>query len=265
MTEEQLESEDRLEIAGESFESRLIIGTGGHTNLKKLQNSIKQGEAEMVTVGLRRIDSGTAQTGGLMDLLDRLGVKILPNTAGCYTAKDAVLTAKMGREALDTNWIKLEVIGDEETLYPDTEELLEAASQLVEEDFVVLPYTSDDPITAKKLVEIGCPVVMPLAAPIGSGRGISNSDNLKIIREAIDKPVIVDAGIGSASDAARAMELGADGILVSSAIARAEKPGMMAEALQKAVKAGRLCYQAGRIPEKLYAKPTTVMEGRIKR
>lgn len=265
MEENNREQADQLEIAGKSFSSRLIIGSGGHTNLQKLKNSIEAGKPEMVTVGLRRIDSGADQPGGLMDLLDEMDVKILPNTAGCYTAEEAIMTAKMGREALDTNWIKLEVIGDEETLYPDTEELVKAARELVEAGFVVLPYTNDDPITAKKLVEAGCHVVMPLASPIGSGRGIGNPDNLRIIREAIEKPIIVDAGIGSASDAAEAMQLGADGVLVSSAIARAERPAIMARALKQAVGAGRLCYKAGRIPEKLYAKPTTVMEGRIKR
>ena len=256
-------SGDNLEIAGVTFSSRLFVGTGGHTNLKKLKQSIEVSETEMVTVGLRRVNSGAG--GDLMSLLERLEVRVLPNTAGCYTAEEAVMTAKMGREALDTNWVKLEVIGDDETMFPDTTELVEAARELVELGFVVLPYTSDDPITAKKLVEVGCPVVMPLGSPIGSGRGLSNPDNLRIIREAIEVPMIIDAGIGSAADAAEAMELGADGILVSSAIARAEQPSLMATALRDAVRAGRLSYQAGRIPEKLYAKPTTVMEGRIRR
>ncbi len=254
---------DNLEIAGETFGSRLFVGTGGHTNLKKLKQSIEVSETEMVTVGLRRVNSGAG--GDLMSLLERLEVRVLPNTAGCYTAEEAVITAKMGREALDTNWVKLEVIGDDETMFPDTTELVEAARELVGLGFVVLPYTSDDPITAKKLVEVGCPAVMPLGSPIGSGRGLSNPDNLRIIREAIDVPMIVDAGIGSASDAAEAMELGADAILVSSAIARAEQPPLMAAALRDAVRAGRQSYLAGRIPEKLYAKPTTVMEGRIRR
>ncbi len=265
MTDKQSESVDRLEIAGRKFSSRLLVGTGGHTNLKKLHDSIVAAETEMVTVGLRRINMSAGPGGGVMELLAQLDVKLLPNTAGCYTAEDAILTARMGREALDTRWIKLEIIGDDETLYPDTEELVRAAARLVDEGFIVLPYTSDDPITAKKLVEAGCPAVMPLASPIGSGRGISNPDNLRIIREAIEVPMIVDAGIGSASDAAAAMELGADGILVSSAIAGAENPPLMAAALRDAVRAGRAGFRAGRIPKKLYAKPTTAMEGRIRR
>lgn len=256
---------DPLTIADGTFDSRLIVGTGGHDNLEKLRQALIASETEMVTVGLRRVNVDADQTGGLMDVLEDVGVRILPNTAGCYTADDAVTTAKMGREALGTNWVKLEVIGDEETLYPDVEELLDAARRLVEEDFVVLPYTNDDPITAKKLVTIGCPVVMPLGSPIGSGRGLANPDNLKIIREELDVPMIIDAGIGCASDAATAMELGADAILTSSAIADAEQPPLMAAALRDAVRAGRQSYRAGRIPEKLYAKPSTVMEGRIKR
>ncbi|MFP4687133.1 MAG: thiazole synthase [bacterium] len=255
--------EDCLEIAGEKFNSRLLIGTGGHTNLEKLRRSLLAGESEIVTVGIRRINVGGGA--GLMDLLEELDLKLLPNTAGCYTAADAVLTAELGREALDTNWVKLEVIGDDQTLYPDTTELVKAAAELVEKGFVVLPYTSDDPITAKKLVEAGCAAVMPLAAPIGSGRGISNPNNLKIIRETVDIPMIVDAGIGSASDAALAMELGADGVLLSSAISGAEHPVLMAEAMKLAVQAGRKSYRAGRIPKKLYAKPTTTMQGRIRR
>ncbi len=256
---------DVFEIAGETFGSRLLVGTGGHTNLKKLEDSIRISGTEIVTVGLRRVASTGGPAGGVMELLAKLNVKLLPNTAGCYTAEEAVLTAKMGRESLDTNWVKLEIIGDDETLYPDTEQLVAAAEELVNEGFVVLPYSSDDPIVAKKLVEVGCAAVMPLASPIGSGRGISNPDNLRIIREAVEVPLIVDAGIGSASDAALAMELGADGVLLSSAIARAEQPVLMAEAMRDAVAAGRNSYRAGRIPKKLYAKPTTVMQGRIRR
>ena len=258
-----MEQEDYLEIAGQKFSSRLLVGTGGHTNLEKLRRSVIASGTEIVTVGIRRINvSGAAW---LMDVIDELDVKILPNTAGCYTAADAVLTAELGREALDTNWVKLEVIGDDETLYPDTTELIKAAGELVDKGFVVLPYTTDDPITAKKLAAAGCAAVMPLASPIGSGRGISNPDNLKIIREAIDLPMIVDAGIGSAADAAQALELGADAVLLSSAIAGAERPVLMAEAMFSAVSAGRKSFLAGRIPKKLYAKPTTTMEGRIRR
>ncbi|MFB6226960.1 MAG: thiazole synthase [bacterium] len=249
---------------GESFESRLIVGTGGHTNLQKLKDSIRESQTEMVTVGLRRVDVDDDHRAGLMDVIEDCDVRVLPNTAGCYTADDAVTTARLGREALDTDWVKLEVIGDDETLYPDVEELLDAAEALVEDGFTVLPYTNDDPVTAKKLVSIGCPVVMPLASPIGSGRGIANPENLKIIREKVDVPMIVDAGIGSAKDAAQAMELGADAILTSSAIAKAEDPPTMARSLRYAVEAGRLSYRAGRIPEKLYAEASTSMEGRIR-
>lgn len=257
-------SDDSLVIADQEFGSRLIVGTGGHTNLEKMKQALERSETEMVTVGLRRVNVDSDQRAGLMDIIRELDLKVLPNTAGCYTADDAVKTAQMGREALDTNWVKLEVIGDDQTLYPETEELLKAARELVEQNFVVLPYTTDDPVTAKKLVSIGCPVVMPLASPIGSGRGIANPENLKIIRDEVDVPVIVDAGIGSASDAAEAMELGADAILTSSAIAHAEDPPQMAEALKHAVQAGRQCYKAGQIPDKLYANESTTMDGRIR-
>lgn len=258
------EANDLLEIAGETFENRLIVGTGGYDNLEKMRRSIEESQTNMVTVGIRRTNLNESHRGGFMDVLREANVRILPNTAGCFTADDAVKTARLGREALETNWVKLEVIGDEETLYPDVEELIEAARRLIDDDFVVLPYTSDDPVVAKKLESIGCPVVMPLASPIGSGRGIANPDTLKILREKIDVPLIVDAGIGSAKDAVQAMELGADAILSSSAIAKAEDPPQMARSLRKAVEAGRLSYRAGRIPEKLYAEASTTMEGRIR-
>lgn len=258
------DDEDPLEIAGEVLGPRLIVGTGGYDNLQKMRDAIEASRTAMVTVGLRRINVQDEHPGGFMDVLRGTGVKILPNTAGCFTADDAVRTAELGREALDTNWVKLEVIGDEETLYPDVEELLEAARRLNEKDFVVLPYASDDPVVAKKLVSLGCPAVMPLASPIGSGRGIANPEGLRIVREKVSVPMIVDAGIGSARDAAQAMELGADAVLSSSAIARAEDPARMARSLRKAVKAGRLSYRAGRIPEKLYAEASTTMEGRIR-
>lgn len=257
--------DDPLEIAGETFDSRLFVGTGRFTNLSKMRRAITASGSEMVTVGLRRVDVSEDGQADLMDELKALDVRILPNTAGCYTADDAVMTARLGREALDTRWVKLEVIGDDETLYPDVVELLEAARRLVEEDFVVLPYTNDDPVTARKLVAAGCPVVMPLASPIGSGRGLANPDNLRILRDALEVPVVVDAGIGCASDAARAMELGADAVLSTSAIAGAEQPVRMAAALRDAVRAGRNSFRAGRIPRKLHAKPTTTMEGRIRR
>jgi len=263
------EAEDRkadpFKLAGETLSSRLLVGTGGYNNFEKMKNAVEESETEIVTVALRRVNVEAESGSGMMGILRDLGVRILPNTAGCYTADDAVTTARLGREALDTDWVKLEVLGDEETLYPDVEELLTAARQLVEDGFTVLPYTSDDPITAKKLASIGCAAVMPLASPIGSGRGIVNPDNLKIIREELELPMIVDAGIGCASDAAKAMELGADAILSSSAIARAEQPQRMARALRDGVRAGRESYLAGRIPKKLYAKASTPMEGRIKR
>lgn len=258
------DEQDKLRIADRAFSSRLIVGTGGYDNLSKMEDAVRESQTDMVTVGIRRVNVGDTQQAGLMDLLSDLDVKILPNTAGCFTAEDAVKTARLGREALDTRWVKLEVIGDEKTLYPDVEELLEAARQLNEDDFIVLPYTSGDPVVARKLVSLGCPVVMPLASPIGSGRGIANPDSIRILREKIDVPIIVDAGIGSASDAVKAMELGADGILSSSAMSKAENPGRMARALRHAIKAGRLSYTAGRIPEKLYAEASTTMEGRIR-
>jgi thiazole synthase len=259
-------ADDTLTIAGETFRNRLIVGTGGYENLEKMRRSIEESWTEMVTVGIRRtnLNENESHRGGFMDVLRQADVRILPNTAGCFTADDAVKTARLGREALDTNWVKLEVIGDEETLYPDVEELIEATRRLTEDDFVVLPYTSDDPVVAKKLESLGCPAVMPLASPIGSGRGIANPDTMKILREKIDVSLVVDAGIGSAQDAVQAMELGADAILSSSAIAKAEDPPQMARSLRKAVEAGRLSYRAGRIPEKLYAEASTTMEGHIR-
>jgi len=264
-SEERARAEEPFIIDEVELESRLIVGTGGYSNLNKMKRAIQASGTDMVTVGLRRVNVNAQQRAGLMQVLEDLDVRILPNTAGCFTADDAVQTALMGREALDTNWVKLEVIGNQDTLYPDVVDLLEAADRLVERDFVVLPYTNDDPVTARKLINLGCPVVMPLASPIGSGRGIANPDNLRIIREEIDAPIIIDAGIGCASDAARAMEIGADAVLSSSAIAKAERPAEMAQALRDGVRAGRHSYRAGRIPRKLYAKPSTAMEGQIKR
>lgn len=253
-----------LAIGDRTLSSRLIMGTGGFTNLQQLEEALEAGRPDLVTVGLRRVNVEQDDEGGLMDVLDRSGVELLPNTAGCYTAEDAVRTAQLGREALGTNWVKLEVIGDDDTLYPEVSELLEAARRLIERDFVVLPYTSDDPITAKKLESVGCPAVMPLGSPIGSGRGLANPDALRLVVEAVDVPVIVDAGIGCASDAARALELGAEGVLSSSAIAKAERPPRMAAALRRAVEAGWLSRRAGRIPQKLYGRASTTMEGRIR-
>ncbi|BAJ50864.1 thiamine biosynthesis protein ThiG [Candidatus Caldarchaeum subterraneum] len=226
-----------------------------------LLDALEASGAEVVTVAIRRIS--LAEKG--YSILDFLRNKyfILPNTAGCYTAREAVLTAKLAREALGTNWVKLEVIGDDETLYPDTVQLLEAAKQLVDEGFVVLPYCNDDPVVCGKLEKIGCEAVMPLGAPIGSGMGILNPYNIRIIKKNAGVPVIVDAGVGTASDVAVAMELGCDGVLVNTAIAQAKNPVAMAKAIRLSVEAGRLAYLAGRIPRKLYAEPSSPLEGRI--
>jgi len=251
---------DPLLIAGRKLHSRLLLGTGGFPSLQLLSDSIKASGSELVTVALRRIDP--AARGSLVDILADAGVRLLPNTAGCHTARDAALTAKLAREAFETNWIKLEVIGDEDTLMPDSVELLRAAEELVDEGFVVLPYTSDDPVLAKRLVDVGCAAVMPLGSPIGSGMGICNPYNLALIRETVEVPVVLDAGIGTASDVAQAMELGCDAVMVASAVARAEDPVVMAHAMRFATEAGRLAYTAGRIPRRSYATPSTPPEGR---
>jgi thiazole synthase len=251
--------EDPLVIAGETFASRLIIGTGGARSLDALEEAIVASGTEMATVALRRIDPQAK--GSIIDVLDRTGVRLLPNTAGCFTAKDAVVTAQLARDAFDTAWVKLEVIGDDRTLLPDPVELLDAAETLVDEDFIVLAYTNDDPILAKRLEQIGCAAVMPLGSPIGSGMGIRNPYNIKLIVERTEVPVILDAGIGTASDAALAMELGCDAVLLASAVTRAEHPAVMAEAMRKAVEAGRLASLAGRIPRRLHAEASTTFEG----
>src|SRR6195256_1178742 len=214
--------EDPLRIAGRTMRSRLLLGTGGFPSLQLLSAAIAAAGSELVTVALRRIDP--ASRGSLVDVLSAAGVELLPNTAGCFTARDAVLTAKLAREAFETDLIKLEVIGDEDTLLPDAPELLKAAEQLVDDGFVVLPYTTDDPVLARRLVDVGCAAVMPLGAPIGSGMGIRNPYNIALIREAVQVPVVLDAGVGTASDAAQAMELGCDAVMVASAIARAQAP-----------------------------------------
>jgi thiazole synthase len=224
-----------------------------------MAESIEASGAEIVTVALRRMDPQAR--GSVMDVVDQLDCFLLPNTAGCYTAHDAVLTARLAREAFETDWIKLEVIGDDRTLFPEATELLEAARMLIDEGFVVLPYANDDPILNRRLEELGCAAVMPLGAPIGSGMGIRNPYNLSIIIENADVPVICDAGVGTASDAAIAMELGCDGVLMASAIARAEDPARMARAMRAAVEAGRLAHQAGRIPRRTYAEASTPLEG----
>jgi thiazole synthase len=250
---------DVLTIAGRRLRSRLLLGTGGFRSLDAMAAAIEASGTELVTVALRRIDP--AQRGSIVDVLDRAGVKLLPNTAGCFTARDAVLTAKLAREAFETDWVKLEVIGDERTLLPDAPQLLEAAEALVDDGFVVLPYTNDDPILARRLEDVGCAAVMPLGSPIGSGMGLLNPYNLRLIRERAGVPVVLDAGVGTASDAALAMELGCDAVLCASAISRAEDPVTMARAIRLGCEGGRLAYRAGRIPRRLYAQASTSEEG----
>ena len=239
-------------------ESRLILGTGGAESLAALEAAIVASGTEMVTVALRRVDAAGP---GLLPLLDRLGMRVLPNTAGCYTAADAVKAAHLARDAFETDLIKLEVIGDERTLLPDGVELLRAAETLVNDGFRVLPYTSDDPILARRLADAGCTAVMPAGAPIGSGLGISNPHHIRLIRDSVTVPVILDAGIGTASDAALAMELGCDGVLIASAVTRAEDPARMAAAMRHAVEAGRLAATAGRIPKRYHALASTSDDG----
>jgi thiazole synthase len=251
--------DEPLEIAGRTLSSRLILGTGGFERLETLAEAIAASGTEMVTVALRRVDPSAR--GSIVDVLDRAGVELLPNTAGCHTARDAVATARLAREAFETAWIKLEVIGDERTLLPDAPELLAAAEQLVDEGFVVLPYASDDPVLARRLEDVGCAAVMPLGSPIGSGMGIRNPYNLSILRERVTVPVILDAGVGTASDAALAMELGCDGVLCASAISRAREPVAMAQAMAAAVEAGRRARLAGRIPRRLHAEASTPAAG----
>jgi thiazole synthase len=250
---------DPLTIDGESFESRLILGTGGAPSLDVVERAIVASGTNLVTVALRRIEASTG--GSLVGVLERCGVRLLPNTAGCMTAREAVLTAQLAREAFGTSWIKLEVIGDEHTLLPDPIDLVEAAEQLVADGFTVLPYTNDDPITARRLADAGCAAVMPLGSPIGSGLGIRNPHNIELIRAAVAVPVILDAGIGTASDAALAMELGCDAVLLASAVTRARDPERMALAMRHAVTAGRLAAAAGRIPRRWHATASTQVEG----
>ncbi|MEK6531223.1 MAG: thiazole synthase [Deltaproteobacteria bacterium] len=252
--------EDRLKIGKYEFSSRLMVGTGKYPTNEIMKASLEASGAEVVTVAIRRVE---LKKGGMLDYVDAKKYTILPNTAGCYTADDAIRTARLAREALSTELIKLEVIGDEKTLFPDTQGLLEAAGVLVKEGFTVLPYTNDDPITAKRLEDAGCVAVMPLAAPIGSGLGIRNPHNIRIIIEAAKVPVIVDAGVGTASDAAIAMELGCDGILMNTGIALAKDPVKMALAMNLAVKAGRLAYNSGRMPKKMFASASSPAWGLI--
>lgn len=253
-------SEDALVIAGESFGSRLVMGTGGATSMSVLEQALVASGTELTTVAMRRADPGTR--GSLVDILRRLGIRVLPNTAGCFTAAEAVLTARLAREALGTSWVKLEVIADERTLLPDPVELLDAAEQLVADDFTVLPYTNDDPVLAQRLEQAGCAAVMPLGAPIGTGLGICNVHNIALIVERARVPVVLDAGIGTASDAALAMELGCDAVLLASAVTRAQHPVLMAQAMRDAVRAGRLARLAGRIPRRQHALASSPTEGR---
>jgi thiazole synthase len=252
-------------IAGRTFTSRLIVGTGKYPSLPVMAQAHAASGADMVTVAVRRVNLSDRSQESLLDYIDPERMFILPNTAGCYTADEAVRTARLGREAGLSNWVKLEVIGDERTLFPDNEALIEATRVLVREGFVVLPYTNDDPIACRKLEEAGAAAVMPLGAPIGSGLGIQNVNNIQIIRERARVPVIVDAGVGTASDASLAMELGADGVLMNTAIAGARDPVAMAEAMKHAVIAGRLAWLAGRIPRKMYATASSPVEGLVGR
>jgi len=251
--------EEGFELGGRSWSSRLIVGTGGFRSLGDLERALVASGTEIVTVALRRVDP-LAQ-GSVLDVIDRLGLFALPNTAGCYTARDAVRTAQLAREAFETDWIKLEVIGDDRTLLPDAIELLDAAEQLVDAGFTVLPYTNDDPILARRLEGLGCAAVMPLGSPIGSGAGIRNPYNVRIIVEAANVPVILDAGIGTASDATRAIELGCSAVLLASAVSGATDPELMARAMRSAVEAGHAARRAGRIPERLHARASTPEQG----
>src|SRR6186713_1749475 len=254
---------DSLILAGREFRSRLIVGTGKYPTLQVMREAHEASGADMVTVAVRRVDLKARGPENLLDHIDTKRIFILPNTAGCYNADEAVRTARLGREAGLSHWVKLEVIGDERTLFPDNEALIEATRVLVKEGFVVLPYTNDDPIACRKLEEAGAGAVMPLGAPIGSGLGIQNPNNLLIIKEQAKVPIIVDAGVGTASDAALAMELGADGVLMNTAIAGAGDPAMMAGAMRRAVEAGRMAFLAGRIPRKRYASASSPMDALI--
>jgi thiazole synthase len=252
-------SGEAFEIAGRVLESRLVLGTGGFRNLETMAAAARASGAELATVAMRRVDPRAR--GSILEVLEEAGLEVLPNTAGCYTAREAVTTARLAREALGTDWVKLEVIGDDRTLLPDPAELLEAAETLLADGFVVLPYTSDDPVLARRLEDAGCAAVMPLGSPIGSGMGINNPYNLRLIVEQARVPVILDAGVGTASDAALAMEAGCDAVLLASAISRAADPVAMARAMRKAVEAGWEARHAGRIPRRLYAQASSPEEG----
>ena len=254
-------STDGYTLGAHTFRSRLIVGSGKYASLEQMRAATEASGAEMITVALRRVDLGAREEGKrFLDFVPD-GVTILPNTAGCYTAADAVTTARLGRELLGHGLVKLEVIGDERTLFPDVPATLEAAEQLLADGFTVLPYVNDDPVACQRLAALGCPAVMPLAAPIGSGLGIRNPANLRIILETVEVPVIVDAGVGTASEAAVALELGCTAVLMNSAIAGAKDPVKMARAMRLAVEAGRLAYEAGRIPRRLYASASSPLDG----
>jgi thiazole synthase len=250
---------DPFLLAGQTFNSRLILGTGGIPSLDALECAVVASGTELVTVALRRVEA--AAGGSVAEVLNRCQVRLLPNTAGCRTAREAVLTARLARDAFSTSWVKLEVIGDEQTLLPDPVELVDAAEQLVNDDFAVLPYTNDDPIVARRLADLGCAAVMPLGSPIGSGLGIRNPHNIALIRESVSVPVVLDAGIGTASDAALAMELGCDAVLLASSVTRARDVEAMARAMRLAVEGGRLAARAGRIPRRWHAHASTPMQG----
>ncbi len=254
---------DPFVLAGKEYRSRLIVGTGKYKDFDENRRAVEASGAEIVTVAVRRVNITDPNKENLLDYIDPKKYTILPNTAGCYTVDDAVRTCRLAREAGIGNMVKLEVIGDQRTLFPDIPGTIEAAKQLVKEGFIVLPYILDDPISCKKLEDIGCAAVMPLAAPIGSGLGIRNPYNLRIILEHSRIPVIVDAGVGTASDAAVALELGCDAVLMNTAIAEAKDPILMAEAMRLGVEAGRKAYLAGRMPKKLYASASSPMDGRI--
>ncbi len=257
--------DDRLVIAGRAFRSRLIVGTGKYRSMQEMVRAHEASGAEIVTVAVRRVNLTDRTKESLLDYIDRKKFFILPNTAGCYTAEEAIRTARLAREVGLSEWVKLEVIGDEQTLFPDTEELVRATKILVQEGFVVLPYTNDDLVVARKLIDAGAAAVMPLGAPIGSGMGIQNPANIRILRERItDVPLVVDAGVGTASDATVAMELGADGVLMNTAIAGAQDSALMAEAMRAALEAGRKAYLAGRIPKKLYATASSPLTGVVR-
>ena len=261
----RMRNSELLTIADKSFSSRLIVGTGKYASPAVMVQAHEASGAEMITVAVRRVNISDRTKESLLDYIDTSKYVLLPNTAGCYTADEAVRTARLGREAGLSNWVKLEVIGDERTLFPDNEQLIEATRILVREGFVVLPYTTDDPVVCRKLEDAGAAAIMPLGAPIGSGLGIQNVNNLRIIREFARVPLIVDAGVGTASDAALAMELGADAVLMNTAIAGAQDAVAMAEAMKLAVRAGRLAFLAGRIPRKLYANASSPVEGLVGR